>query len=96
MEQIKLVASFDWLDLSALHGVEEEFQAILEGSLFVDAARRDALCQALRQRVDMLDDIVRSRSTRVPGARIDDRSADVTEDVAYSGASIVDVGKAER
>jgi len=82
LEQIKLATSFDWLDLSALHGIEEEFGEILQGSLFVDAARRNALCRALRQRVDMLAEIVQSRSSRF---WVDDRSADVKENIAYSG-----------
>lgn len=81
-EQIRLVSSFNWLDLSALKGIDEDFHEILNGSLFIDEARRDALCFALHKRVDMLAEIVNSRGEHFP---VDDLSADITADVAYSG-----------
>ncbi|AIQ13814.1 HipA domain-containing protein [Paenibacillus durus] len=81
-EQIKLVTSFDWLDLSALKGIEEEVRDILRGSLFVDEARCDAICRALEQRIDMLAEIVHFRN---PQSWVDDRSTDVRKDIAYSG-----------
>jgi hypothetical protein len=61
-EQIKLVKSFDWLDLAALEGIEEEFSGILSGSTFVDAGRKDALCFGLHQRIGLLGDHVRSQN----------------------------------
>ncbi|MDT3429199.1 hypothetical protein J2Z22_004800 [Paenibacillus forsythiae] len=81
-EQIKLVTSFDWLDQSALQGIEEEVRDIFRGSLFVDEARCDAICRNLEQRIDMLAEIVHSRK---PQVWVDDRSADVKMDIAYSG-----------
>lgn len=81
-EQLKLVTSFDWLDLSALRGIEEEFREILKDSLFIDQARSDALCSALKKRVEMLAEIAHSRAPRF---LTDDRSADVKENIAYSG-----------
>lgn len=75
-EQIKLVTSFDWLDLSRLHGIEEEFREILKGSLFIDEARREALCNALQKRIEMLAEIVHSRS---PSLCANDRSEDEWE-----------------
>jgi len=81
-EQLKLVTSFDWLELSKLYDIADEFREILKGSLFIDEARKDALCSALRKRIEMLDEFVRSRT---PHLRIDDRSNDVTENIAYSG-----------
>lgn len=59
-EQIKLVSSFEWLDFSALSGIEDEFYEILSGSAFIDEARRDSLCYGLRKRVEMLSDFVRA------------------------------------
>lgn len=50
-EQIGLVSSIDWLDRSAIKDVDEEFHEILNGSLFIDEARRDALCFSLRRRI---------------------------------------------
>ncbi|MFQ7748767.1 MAG: hypothetical protein ACLRJV_16545 [Eubacteriales bacterium] len=35
-EQIKLVSSFDWLDLSRLDSIEEEWMELTKGSLFLD------------------------------------------------------------
>ncbi|MNI56806.1 hypothetical protein D3C73_1118300 [compost metagenome] len=81
-EQIKLVTSFDWLDLSALDGIEEEVQEIFCGSLFVDEARSNAICLALRERIERLQEIIH---TREPQAWLDDHSTDVKENIAYSG-----------
>ncbi|WP_228725158.1 hypothetical protein [Caproicibacter fermentans] len=76
------MTSFDWLDFSALKDIDEEFHEILNGSLFIDETRRDALCSALRRRVEMLAEIVNSRVTLFP---VDDLSKDVSENTAYSG-----------
>lgn len=62
--------------------VEEELRELTKGSLFIDEARTQALCKALRGRVERLTEIVNSRRNLYP---VDDRIADVTEDVAYSG-----------
>lgn len=81
-EQIKLVTSFDWLDLSALDGIEEEVRNIFRGSLFVDDARSNAICQALRGRIERLQEIIHTRESQ---AWLDDRTTDVKENIAYSG-----------
>ena len=81
-EQIKLVSSFDWLNLNSLYNIDEELRELVRGSMFIDTARCDALCFALRERVDMLLEVVNSRRTWIP---VDDHHSDVTEDVAYSG-----------
>ncbi|MBC8079713.1 MAG: HipA domain-containing protein [Gorillibacterium sp.] len=81
-EQIKLVTSFDWLDLSALQGIEEEIRELFRGSLFIDEARCDALCFALQKRIAMLSEVVHSRKSLLWS---DDRKTDVEGDIAYSG-----------
>ena len=81
-EQIKLVSSFDWLNLTALAGIDEELRALIKGSLFIDEARAQALCKALCGRVERLAEVVNSRRNLYP---VDDRTADVAADVAYSG-----------
>jgi len=53
-EQIKLLEDFSWLDLGKLNGAEEEFDAILKQSSFVDEARRNAICNALMERINKL------------------------------------------
>ena len=66
-EQIKLVSSFDWLNLSALRGIDEELREILNGSAFIEPARRDALCYGLRKRVEMLEAVMRGEPQRQRG-----------------------------
>lgn len=53
-EQIKLVSSFDWLDIAALRGIDEEYSELLKQSVFIDDERRGRLCWALKRRVEML------------------------------------------
>ena len=60
-EQIKLVTSFEWLDFTALKGIDEEFYDILGSTEFIDAVRRDTLCKSLRMRIQMLSDYVTSQ-----------------------------------
>ena len=62
-EQIKLVTSFEWLDLSTLNSIEEELGEIVKESAFIDEARRDALCFGLKRRVELLCEYVQSRGT---------------------------------
>lgn len=87
-EQIKLVTSFDWLDLNALYGIDEELRELVRGSLFIDNARCNALCTALKGRVEALADIVNSRRTVYSSS---DCRSDVTEDIAYSGSEEEDI-----
>ncbi|MDR1111332.1 MAG: excisionase [Deltaproteobacteria bacterium] len=61
-EQIKLVRSFEWLDSAALAGIDGEFMEIIGNSDFIDAARRNALCQGLHRRVKMLEEHVQNRT----------------------------------
>ncbi len=81
-EQIKLVQRFDWLDLNALYDIDEELRELVRNSIFIDTTRCDALCFALRRRVEMLTELVNSRSTQF---FVDDVRSDVTENIAYSG-----------
>ncbi|MNW60487.1 hypothetical protein D3C74_384780 [compost metagenome] len=81
-EQIKLVTSFDWLDMSTLNGIEDEVRDIFHNSLFVDEARCQAICQGLRRRIEHLQEIVHSRHSQ---SWVDDHSTDVKENIAYSG-----------
>ena len=53
-EQIKLVSTFKWLDLSALSGIDDEFREIVKDAPTIDAARIDALCYGLQKRVELL------------------------------------------
>jgi hypothetical protein len=57
-EQIKLVTSFEWLDLSRLKNVEEEYSELLKQSIYIDDARREKLCSALVSRIKLLEEFV--------------------------------------
>ena len=86
-EQIRLVTSFDWLDVSALKGIDEEYREILRGSVFIDGARCDALCFALQKRIELLSDIVNEHKFF---RAVDSTAFDVCEDTAYSGGVSAD------
>jgi len=59
-EQIKLVKDFSWLDFTSLIGIDDEFNELLCKSPLIDVKRRDALCFALRNRAEMLMNVVNS------------------------------------
>jgi hypothetical protein len=59
--QVRHISTFDWLDFSALRGIEEEYAALLDQSDFIDDARRDVLCNALVRRMAMLEAIASRR-----------------------------------
>lgn len=79
-EQIKLVQSYDWLDITKLRGIEEEFREIVKDSEFIDEIRRDRLCLALKHRVELLQGRI---DQSVKYMAVDDLSMDVREDVSY-------------
>lgn len=86
-EQIKLVRSFDWIDISALQGLDEEYKDILKDAPFIDQARCNALCHALERRIDKLEQHIRSHENTAECAS-DKVHGDVSIDIAYSGAAI--------
>lgn len=81
-EQIRLVTDFSWLDFSALKGIDEELREIVKGSLFIDEARREALCQGLMDRLGMLEEAALLSTKQ---AYVERTEFDVAQDVAYSG-----------
>lgn len=82
-EQIKLVSSFDWLDLSKLNGIEDEWMELTRSSLFLDESRRKAVARALRGRIEQLGKISQTWFPRTSDVAYDD----VIEDTKYSGQS---------
>lgn len=60
-DQIELVTSFGWLDLSELDDIEDAFSDILADNSDIDRKRRRMLCSALRQRIELLDNFIRGR-----------------------------------
>jgi len=57
-EQISLVRSFDWLDLSALDGIDDEYRELLADAEYIDDIRREVLVSALSSRIQVLKEIV--------------------------------------
>lgn len=82
-EQIKLVRSFEWLDLTALHGIGEEVREIVRDAPDIDETRRDALGAALDRRVELLTEIVNERAAHCTS--FSGLHDEVLENVAYSG-----------
>ncbi|MBO0995621.1 HipA domain-containing protein [Bacillus sp. SD088] len=83
-DQIKLVTDFDWVDLSSLKNIEEEYREIVKDSLFVDEARTDAICFAFCERVTMLQEVINDKSRNHYFAGLDTTS-DVKKDIKNSG-----------
>lgn len=82
-EQLQLVSSFEWIDWSALSGIEEEFREIVKDSLFVSEKRRDAICNAIKGRVRMLKEYADKK--RKVQLAVSECMNDVEKDIAYSG-----------
>lgn len=83
-EQIKLVKSFDWLDISKLNGIDEEFRELVRDSLFIDTTRCDAICKAIKQRIGSLESIINDTARR-KHYNVGDTHGDVLKDISYSG-----------
>ena len=60
-EQIHLVKDFSWIDLSALDGFEEEADAIFAQSEYLSDARRNILVNAIRERINLIGEIIQSK-----------------------------------
>lgn len=56
------MTDFSWLDLSALDGIEDFVRELYEKSEYMEPIRVDTLANALRTRIDLLDDIVQTQS----------------------------------
>lgn len=81
-DQIKLVSDYDWLEIDKLKGIDEEFSEILKTSEYIDSARRDALCNALNMRIEMLKNTM---NQNIKYTNIQQIGEEVKEDIAYSG-----------
>ena len=62
-EQLRLVSSFDWLDISRLDNIEDEIIEILsndKASAYIDNARASAIAAEVRKRIEALESFVSS------------------------------------
>lgn len=61
-ENLTLVTDFSWLDLSALKSIENYARELYSTSGYLEPTRVDALVNALRKRVELLDGIARGQT----------------------------------
>ena len=55
-DQLRLVTSFDWLDLSKLGGIEQDIREVFAGAEeFIDKERVEAIVTSVNQRIQMLE-----------------------------------------
>lgn len=54
-EQIKLIHSFEHIDIEKLKGLDEEFREIIRPSIDMPESRKDSLCKCLKNRIQMLE-----------------------------------------
>ena len=62
-EQLRLVSSYDWLDLSQLDGIDEEINEFLSDekiAVFIDEDRQKMLVDFVMARIGRLEEIVRN------------------------------------
>ena len=57
-EQIKLVKSFEWLNLKLAYDVIDEYNDLLKQSDDINDERRSILCKLLERRLNMLQNII--------------------------------------
>ena len=65
-EQLRMVSSFDWLDISKLNGIEDEILNILcedNAVQYVESERAKAIAAEVRKRLDTLEIIVSSHNS---------------------------------
>ena len=58
-DQLRLVTSFDWLDLSKLDGVDQDIREVFAGAEeFIDKERVEAIVASVSQRIQMLETFI--------------------------------------
>ena len=79
-DQLKLVKSFDWLNLERLEGIEDDIRKLFVDSLYIDESRRTRIIEVLQVRIEKLKDYIKNQQNNY-----DDIKADIQENIAYSG-----------
>ena len=82
-EQLRLVSSFDWLDISKLNGIEDEILNVLcadKAVRYVEAERAKAIASEVRKRIDALESIAVNHSSY----DVSSRDGDVESNTAAS------------
>ena len=77
-DQLRLVTSFDWLDLSKLDGVDQDIREVFAGAEeFIDKERAEAIIASVNHRVQMLATFILTQQPQV-----DSTENDVEKNVA--------------
>ena len=77
-DQLRLVTSFDWLDLSKLDGINQDIREVFAGAEeFIDQERVEAIAASVNQRIQLLATFVLTQQPQV-----DSVANDVEENVA--------------
>lgn len=77
-DQLRLVTSFDWLDLSKLQGIDRDIREVFSGAEeYVDRERVKAIAASVNQRIQMLKTFILTQQPQ-----IDSTEDDVEENVA--------------
>lgn len=82
-EQIKLIKSFNDIDLSKLKGIEDEVRELFSGSAFIDENRADRIVRSLGGRIEMLKEYIKEHENSFYSL---DSNYELEEDIAYSGS----------
>lgn len=77
-DQLRLVTSFDWLDLSKLDDVDQDIRKVFAGAEeFIDKERVEAIVASVNQRIQMLETFILTQRPQM-----DSTENDVEENVA--------------
>ena len=77
-DQLRLVTSFDWLDLSKLDGVDQDIRVVFAGAEeFIDKERVETIIASVNQRVQLLATFILTQQPQM-----DSTENDVEENVA--------------
>ena len=83
-DQLRLVTSFDWLDLSKLDDVDQDIRKVFAGAEeFIDKERVEAIIASVNQRIQMLGDFL-----LIQQPQADSTENDVEQNVAAEYCSI--------
>lgn len=71
-DQLRLVTSFDWLDLSKLNGVDQDIREVFAGvEEFIDKERVEAIIASVNQRVQLLATFILTQQPQVDSTEND-------------------------
>lgn len=71
-DQLRLVTSFDWLDLSKLQGIDRDIREVFTGAEeYVDRDRVEAIAASVSQRIQMLETFILAQQPQVDSTEDD-------------------------